>query len=105
MRPIGTATRGTTNPNRLRRMDRWIAATHGPALRRAALPVAVDLGYGAAPWTAVELLERLRTAEPRTAVVGIEISPSGWPPRSRTRARASPSGTAASRSRFRSGRC
>ncbi|MGZ2361898.1 class I SAM-dependent methyltransferase [Streptomyces sp. 372A] len=75
MRPIGTATRGTTNPNRLRRMDRWIAATHGPALRRAETPVAVDLGYGAAPWTAVELLERLRTAEPRTAVVGIEISP------------------------------
>lgn len=75
MRPIGTATRGTTNPNRLRRMDRWIAATHGPALRRADAPVAVDLGYGAAPWTAVELLERLRTAEPRTRVVGIEISP------------------------------
>ncbi|ROQ67262.1 hypothetical protein EDD93_1683 [Streptomyces sp. 840.1] len=75
MRPIGTATRGTTNPNRLRRMDRWIAATHGPALRRAETPVAVDLGYGAAPWTAVELLERLRGAEPRTSVVGIEISP------------------------------
>ncbi|MFF3782819.1 class I SAM-dependent methyltransferase [Streptomyces sp. NPDC001933] len=75
MRPIGTATRGTTNPNRLRRMDRWIAATHGPALRRAAHPVAVDLGYGAAPWTAVELLHRLRTAEPRTAVVGVEIDP------------------------------
>ncbi|WP_031093492.1 hypothetical protein [Streptomyces sp. NRRL S-15] len=54
-RPIGTATRGTTNPNRLRRMDRWIAATHGPALRRSDAPVAVDLGYGAAPWTAVEL--------------------------------------------------
>ncbi|WP_406094242.1 class I SAM-dependent methyltransferase [Streptomyces sp. NBC_01013] len=75
MRPIGTATRGTTNPNRLRRMDRWIAATHGPVLRRADAPVAVDLGYGAAPWTAVELLERLRTVEPRTCVVGVEISP------------------------------
>ncbi|WP_329208711.1 class I SAM-dependent methyltransferase [Streptomyces sp. NBC_00683] len=74
-RPIGTATRGTTNPNRLRRMDRWIAATHGPALRRSDSPVAVDLGYGAAPWTAVELLERLRTAEPRTTVAGIEIDP------------------------------
>jgi hypothetical protein len=75
MRPIGTATRGTTNPNRLRRMDRWIADTHGPALRRCGSPVAVDLGYGAAPWTAVELLARLRTAEPRTAVIGIEIDP------------------------------
>ncbi|MCK2141982.1 class I SAM-dependent methyltransferase, partial [Streptomyces sp. WAC00276] len=29
-RPVGTATRGTTNPNRLRRMDRWITAVHGP---------------------------------------------------------------------------
>ncbi|MEU0370398.1 class I SAM-dependent methyltransferase [Streptomyces sp. NPDC006283] len=75
-RPVGTATRGTTNPNRLRRMDRWIAATHGPALRSSSTaPVAVDLGYGAAPWTAVELLERLRTADPRCEVVGIEIDP------------------------------
>ncbi|MEE1791382.1 class I SAM-dependent methyltransferase [Streptomyces sp. BE308] len=74
-RPIGTATRGTTNPNRLRRMDRWIATVHGPVLRRADAPVAVDLGYGAAPWTAVELLTRLRTVEPRTAVAGIEIDP------------------------------
>lgn len=57
-RPVGNATRGTTNPNRLRRMDRWIAAEHGAVLRRAADPVAVDLGYGAAPWTAVELLGR-----------------------------------------------
>ncbi|MFE3161812.1 class I SAM-dependent methyltransferase [Streptomyces sp. NPDC059224] len=72
---MGTVTRGTTNPNRLRRMDRWIAVTHGAALRRAADPLAVDLGYGAAPWTAVELLGRLRTAAPRTRVVGIEIEP------------------------------
>lgn len=74
-RPVGTVTRGTTNPNRLRRMDRWIAAVHGPALRRAQTPVAVDLGYGAAPWTAVELLTRLRAAAPRTRVVGVEIDP------------------------------
>lgn len=74
-RPVGTVTRGTTNPNRLRRMDRWIAAVHGPALRRSADPVAVDLGYGAAPWTAVELLRRLRAAEPLTEVVGVEIDP------------------------------
>ncbi|MEU5211855.1 class I SAM-dependent methyltransferase [Streptomyces sp. NPDC020742] len=74
-RPVGNATRGTTNPNRLRRMDRWIAAEHGTALRRAADPVAVDLGYGAAPWTAVELLGRLRTVRPDAQVVGVEIDP------------------------------
>jgi len=74
-RPVGTVTRGTTNPNRLRRMDRWIAATHGAELRRAADPMAVDLGYGAAPWTAVELLQRLRTVAPRVHVTGVEIEP------------------------------
>jgi len=75
-RPVGTVTRGTTNPNRLRRMDRWIAAVHGPALRRSPQPpLAVDLGYGAAPWTAVELLARLRTVRADTRVTGVEIDP------------------------------
>ncbi|MFJ3232231.1 class I SAM-dependent methyltransferase [Streptomyces sp. NPDC086787] len=74
-RPVGTVTRGTTNPNRLRRMDRWITAVHGAELRRAADPVAIDLGYGAAPWTAVELLGRLRSVAPRARVVGVEIEP------------------------------
>ncbi|WP_427155300.1 class I SAM-dependent methyltransferase [Streptomyces sp. TRM70308] len=73
---MGTVTRGTTNPNRLRRMDRWIAAVHGPALRRAeAAPLAVDLGYGAAPWTAVELLTRLRRVRGDVRVTGLEIDP------------------------------
>jgi len=30
-RPQGTITRGTTNPNRLRRLDRWIAHRMGSA--------------------------------------------------------------------------
>ncbi|MDX6354088.1 MAG: hypothetical protein QOF98_991, partial [Streptomyces sp.] len=74
-RPVGTVTRGTTNPNRLRRMDRWIVATHGWELRGAADPLAVDLGYGAAPWTAVELLGRLRGVWGDAQVVGVEIDP------------------------------
>ncbi|MEU3144648.1 MULTISPECIES: class I SAM-dependent methyltransferase [unclassified Streptomyces] len=73
---VGAVTRGTTSPNRLRRMDRWIAATHGAELRRAETSLAVDLGYGATPWTAVELLHRLRTVAPRAHVVGVEIEPS-----------------------------
>ncbi|WP_052398179.1 class I SAM-dependent methyltransferase [Streptomyces sp. NRRL F-5123] len=72
---VGVVTRGTTNPNRLRRMDRWIAAAHGPQLRRTADPLAVDLGYGAAPWTAVELLGRLRRVRADAEVVGVEIDP------------------------------
>jgi len=100
-RPVGTVTRGTTNPNRLRRMDRWISATHGAELRRAVEPVAVDLGYGAAPWTAVELLARLRTVAPHARVVGVEIEPRR---RNRTSGRGSRSGTGGSRFRCRSGR-
>jgi len=74
-RVVGAVTRGTTNPNRLRRMDRWIAATHAAELRRSADPLAVDLGYGAAPWTAVELLARLRAVRADAEVVGVEIDP------------------------------
>lgn len=74
-RTVGTVTRGTTNPNRLRRMDRWTAATLARELRGAADPLAVDLGYGAAPWTAVELLARLRRVRPDVEVVGVEIDP------------------------------
>ncbi|MFN4000636.1 class I SAM-dependent methyltransferase [Microcella sp.] len=69
----GRITRGTTGVNRLRRMDRWLAAQ--PALRRASDPLVVDLGYGAAHWTSLELLERLRPVRPDTWVVGIEIDP------------------------------
>ncbi|MGK5552036.1 class I SAM-dependent methyltransferase [Actinomadura kijaniata] len=74
-RPRGEVTRGTTNPNRLRRMDRWIAATQAGALRAGDRPLAVDLGYGASPVTAVELYTRLRAVSPRLEVAGIEIEP------------------------------
>jgi hypothetical protein len=75
-RPVGAVTRGTTNPNRLRRVDNWIAATCGPALRDAADPLVVDLGYGATPITAVELRARLAAAvRPDLRVVGLEIDP------------------------------
>ncbi|WP_323101042.1 class I SAM-dependent methyltransferase [Intrasporangium sp. YIM S08009] len=75
-RPVGTITRGTTNPNRLRRCDRWIAGPQAWRLRRSpGPPVVVDLGYGASPITAVELHERLRRVRPDVQVVGIEIDP------------------------------
>jgi hypothetical protein len=71
--PIGTVTRGTTNPNRLRRCDRWLVATQRPLLRAAADPLVVDLGYGASPVTARELRDRLRAVRPDVRVVGVEI--------------------------------
>lgn len=74
-RPLGAITRGTTNPNRLRRVDRWLAGPAADRLGRSADPVVVDLGFGATPVTAVELLARLRTVRPDVEVVGIEIDP------------------------------
>ncbi len=72
-RPVGRITRGTTNVNRLRRVDRWIAAH--PALRRADDPSVVDLGYGASATTTLELRDRLAAVRPDVRVVGIEIDP------------------------------
>jgi SAM-dependent methyltransferase len=74
-RPVGTITRGTTHPNRLRRVDRWIAHTCAAALRAAADPVVVDLGYGAAAWTPRDLRDRLAAVRADVSVVGIEIDP------------------------------
>lgn len=73
---MGEITRGTTNPNRLRRCDRWLAGPQGWRLRRSATPpVVVDLGYGASPITAVELHDRLRVIRADVSVVGLEIDP------------------------------
>lgn len=70
-KPIGNITRGTTNPNRLRRVDRYIASL--PIIRSEREPIVVDLGYGESPITAVELLQRLAKVNANTHVVGIEI--------------------------------
>jgi SAM-dependent methyltransferase len=72
-RALGLPTRGTTTPNRLRRMDNWIVARLTDVLRGAADPLVVDLGYGATPVTAVELAARLRRARPDVRVLGLEI--------------------------------
>jgi SAM-dependent methyltransferase len=74
-RALGLPTRGTTNANRLRRVDRWLLATQVPRLRDAARPLVVDLGYGASAVTTLELVERLAPAVPGLEVVGLEIDP------------------------------
>lgn len=75
--PVGTITRGTTAPNRLRRCDRWLL--HMECGRLRALPHArvVDLGYGAYPITTRELADRLHAqVRPDVEVIGLEIDPS-----------------------------
>lgn len=74
-KPVGNITRGTTNPNRMRRLDRWLAGPQAWRLRSAVDPLVVDLGYGASPATAVELFERLQAVRPDVRVCGIEIEP------------------------------
>ena len=69
-KPIGSVTRGTTNPNRLRRVDRYIASL---AVLKQQQPVVVDLGFGASPITVVELRARLQKVNPGVRVVGVEI--------------------------------
>jgi hypothetical protein len=76
VRVLGAVTRGTTNPNRLRRVDNWIVAHLSGSLRRAPEPLVVDLGYGASPVTTVELRSRLVRVRPDVRVVGLEIDPS-----------------------------
>jgi tRNA G46 methylase TrmB len=69
-KPVGAITRGTTNPNRLRRVDRFIAKL--PQLK-ASNPIVVDLGFGATPTTSIEMLQRLAQTNPQVTVIGIEI--------------------------------
>jgi hypothetical protein len=76
VRPVGAVTRGTTNPNRLRRVDNFIAYRCRDLLLNAPVPLVVDLGYGATPITAIELRARLAAAvREQVAVVGLEIDP------------------------------
>lgn len=69
-RALGLATRGTTHPNRLRRVDRWLTSVHRDRLHAAHV---VDLGYGATAVTTVELFERIRAVAPTATVTGLEI--------------------------------
>jgi hypothetical protein len=69
----GEITRGTTNPGRLRRVDRWITGAQRAVLGVQEPPLIVDLGFGASPVTTVELYRRVRAVAPDAVVVGLEI--------------------------------
>jgi hypothetical protein len=75
VRPDGEITRGTTNPSRLRRVDRWITQAQQAVLRARERPLIVDLGFGASPVTTVELYRRVRAVAPDAEVIGLEIDP------------------------------
>lgn len=69
--PLGRPTRGTTGTNRLRRNDRWIAAS--AALRGALDPLVIDLGFGASGVTAFELAARLAEVRTDVEIIGVEL--------------------------------
>jgi hypothetical protein len=75
VKPQGVVTRGTTNANRLRRVDSWIAFALRPLLTTVDPPLVVDLGYGASPVTTLELRTRLARIRSDVRVVGLEIDP------------------------------
>jgi hypothetical protein len=74
-RPVSVVTRGTTGPNRLRRVDNWICDRLGGVLRGADDPLVVDLGFGESPVTTVELRARLARIRPDVRVVGLDVDP------------------------------
>jgi SAM-dependent methyltransferase len=75
VRPEGEITRGTTNPGRLRRADRWITQALRAVLRAEERPLLVDLGFGASAVTTLELYRRVRAVAPGAEVTGLEIDP------------------------------
>lgn len=76
-RAVGLPTRGTTNPNRLRRMDNWLTETQADRLRAAPSdgPLVIDLGFGDSPVTVLELQDRLRPVRPDVRLLGLELDP------------------------------
>lgn len=70
---MGIATRGTTGPNRLRRVDRWLFWALAQQFERVPSPLVVDLGFGAMPVTTVELARRVHRRYPAARVLGLEI--------------------------------
>jgi hypothetical protein len=73
-RPAGQPTRGKTAENRLRQVDVYTAVALAHVLRGGE-PLVVDLGFGARPWTALEMADRFAQVNPAVRVLGVEIDP------------------------------
>jgi SAM-dependent methyltransferase len=71
-RPLGQPTRGKTALNRLRQIDTYILLAW-PHVLTSDAPLIVDVGYGAYPWTALEMWERWLPLNPRLRLLGVEI--------------------------------
>lgn len=73
-KPLGQPTRGKTTFNRLRQIDVYIALAW-PHILTAGAPLVVDVGYGAYPWTALDMHARWQAINPHVRLLGVEIDP------------------------------
>lgn len=78
-KPEGLPTRGKTARNRLRRVDNFLLRYAPDLITRSDgdfhRALVVDLGYGAEPYTTLEMAQRLRRLNPTLPVLGVEIEP------------------------------
>ncbi len=74
IRPAGQPTRGKTALNRLRQVDVYASLVYGGMLGRGT-PLVVDVGFGAFPWTTLEMRGRWLRFNPHLRVFGVEIDP------------------------------
>jgi len=73
--PPDRRTRGRTRAGRLAALDAWLLATERPLLEAPGEAPVVDVGFGAEPWTLLELATAVRSVNPSLAVVGVERDP------------------------------
>src|SRR5258708_12428481 len=73
-RPIGQPTRGKTALNRLRQVDVYMALALSHCLT-SGVPLVVDIGFGAYPWTTLEMRARWLALNPALRILGVEIDP------------------------------
>src|SRR5258708_28197172 len=73
-RPLGQPTRGKTALNRLRQVDVYVALALSHCLT-SGVPLVVDIGFGAYPWTTLEMRARWLAINPALRVVLVEIDP------------------------------
>jgi len=76
-KPEGSITRGKTAPNRLRRVDNFLAMYDPNLIKRTdgdfSRAYFVDLGFGAEATTTLESAERMRRMNPHLRMLGVEI--------------------------------
>jgi len=70
--PPDRRTKGRTRAGRLAALEAWLLGTERALLEAQGDAPVVDVGFGAEPWTLLELAAAVRSVNPSLAVVGLE---------------------------------